>query len=311
MKKKVIVIVGPTAVGKTALSIELAKKFKGEIISGDSMQVYTGMDIGTAKISSDEMDAIPHHLIDMIEPNNPYTVADFQTDVRTLIHDIHTRGNIPIIVGGSGLYIESALYNFTFSDQKRNFGYTEKLEKIIAEKGIGPLYEQLKEVDPEQARKIHPNNHRKVIRALEIFETTGKTMSERQKDEQKELLFDVLFLGLEMERKMLYDRINERVNVMIEKGLIDEVRLLITQGFAQEQSMKAIGYKEIISYIDGNVSKEDAIELLKRNSRRFAKRQFTWFKNRLSVNWYDLSNGMDPQTFNNILDYTAGFLEDK
>lgn len=310
MKKKVIVIVGPTAVGKTALSIDLAKKLEGEIISGDSMQVYVGMDIGTAKIKPDEMESIPHHLIDIIEPNMPYTVAQFQTSVRQSINEIHKRNKVPIIVGGSGLYIEAALYNFTFSEQKRDLTYTKQLEETIALYGIDPLYDRLKEIDPEHAAGIHPNNHRKVIRALEVYEATGQTMTERQNEEKLEPLFNILFIGLEMDRTILYDRINYRVDLMIEHGLINEVQSLMNKGFATEQSMKAIGYKEIISFLEGDISKDEAIHLLKRNSRRFAKRQFTWFKNRLPVEWYDIQQGTYAHVYHDIFERSAGFLKD-
>lgn len=307
--KKVIVIVGPTAVGKTALSIDVAHMFNGEIISGDSMQVHVGMDIGTAKIHPSEMKSIPHHLIDCIQPDEPYTVAQFQTDVRQCIEDIHEREHVPIIVGGSGLYIESALYNFTFSEQKRDDMFTKRMEKIIEEKGIQPLFTRLKEVDPEQAAQIHPNNHRKVIRALEVYETTGKTMSETQQANKPVPLYDILFIGLEMNRPELYERINHRVDVMIDTGLIEEVERLLRQGYRTEKSMKAIGYKEIIEYLDGHITKEEAILKLQRNSRRFAKRQYTWFKNRLPVHWYNVTNGL-IEVSNHINEDIAGFLKD-
>ncbi|HLR14188.1 MAG TPA: tRNA (adenosine(37)-N6)-dimethylallyltransferase MiaA [Bacillota bacterium] len=308
--KKVIVIVGPTAIGKTALSLDIAQMFNGEIISGDSMQVHVGMDIGTAKILPNEMKSIPHHLIDCIQPDEPYTVAQFQTDVRQCIEDIHERAHVPIIVGGSGLYIEAALYNYTFSEQKRDDTFTKNMEKVIKEKGIEPLFDRLKNVDPEHAAQIHPNNHRKVIRALEVYETTGKTMTESQEEDRQEPLYDILFIGLEMERPQLYERINHRVNFMIDKGLIDEVEGLLRQGFRAQKSMKAIGYKEIIEYLDGHVTKEEAIATLQRNSRRFAKRQYTWFKNRLPVHWYNVTNGLSSEVSEDINEDIAGFLKD-
>lgn len=310
MKKKVIVIVGPTAVGKTALGVQLAKHVHGEVISGDSMQIYQEMDIGTAKIRSDEMESIPHHMINIKKPDEPYTVAEFQTDVRHHILDIHNREHIPILVGGSGLYIEAALYDFSFSEQKRDPVYTKKLEQIIENDGIDQVYGQLQKVDPKQAAAIHPNNHRKVIRALEIYETTGKTMSERQKGEKKEQLFDILYIGLAMDRTLLYDRINRRVDQMIDQGLIEEVRQLMRKGYRETKAMKAIGYKEIVSFIEGATTKEEAIRLLKRNSRRFAKRQYTWFNNRLPVEWYEVADGLNPTVFHNILENVAGFMKD-
>ncbi len=310
MRKKVIVVVGPTAVGKTALGIQLAKHVDGEVISGDSMQIYRGMNIGTAKVRPNEMESIPHHLIDIKEPDEAYTVSMFQTDVRRYVSDIHQRGNVPILVGGSGLYIEAALYDFSFSDQKRDPAYTKRLEQLIEQHGICPVYAELEKVDPEQAATIHPNNHRKVIRALEIFETTGKTMSERQKNEKKKQLFDILYIGLAMDRTLLYDRINRRVDQMIDEGLIDEVRSLMNLGYRETKAMKAIGYKEMIPFIKGTTTKEEAIRLLKRNSRRFAKRQYTWFNNRLPVQWYNVNEGLNPTIFHNILENVAGFMKD-
>lgn len=309
MKKKVIVIVGPTAVGKTELSMHIAKNIQGEIISGDSMQIYRGMDIGTAKIKSDEMQAIPHHMIDIKNPDEAYSVAQFQTDVRRHITEIHERGNIPILVGGSGLYIESTLYDFSFSDQERDHAYTERLEKMIEQDGIAPLYAQLEKVDPEQAAKIHPNNHRKVIRALEVYKTSGTTMSEQQKKDEKEPLFDSLYIGLEMNRQLLYERINSRVDQMVEAGLINEVKTLMDKGYHNEKSMQAIGYKEIIPFLGGEITEDEAVTLLKRNSRRFAKRQFTWFKNRLPVKWYPKDEDENPDMLNYMNEHIAGFLK--
>lgn len=309
MKNTVISIVGPTAVGKTSLSIELAKRFNGEIISGDSMQVYKGMDIGTAKITEEEMENIPHHMIDIRNPDEGFSVADFKTHVQHNIEAISNRNKLPILVGGSGLYIQAALFDYNFSNQKRDMERTRQLEDQVDREGVGPLYEYLKRIDPDQAEKIHPNNVRRVIRAIEIYETTGKTMTELRKEQKQESPYRVLFIGLEMPRELLYERINLRVDKMMEDGLLDEVRTLLENGYEHCQSMKAIGYKEFIPYFKNNMNVDDCIEILKRNSRRYAKRQYTWFKNQLDIRWYDMSNG--KKNFPIILSDVAGFLEKK
>lgn len=311
MKKTVIAIVGPTAVGKTNLSIEIAKRFNGEVISGDSMQVYKRMDIGTAKVTPKEMCGIPHYMIDLKEPDEPFSVADFQKYVQTYIEEIAANNKLPIIVGGSGLYIQATLYNYSFSEQKKDQAIVATLEKEIAKDGITPLYNRLKEIDPEQAAKIHPNNHRRVIRALEINEITGKPMSEFQVEQYKESPYNVIFIGLEMDRALLYDRINERIDLMIKQGLEAEVKTLYERGFTDCQSMKAIGYKEFIPYFKGEQTFDRTIELLKRNSRRYAKRQYTWFKNKLNIKWYSINSKTINKDFQIILDDLAGVLEKK
>lgn len=311
LKKTVVVIVGATAVGKTKLSIEIAKKFNGEIISGDSMQVYKGMDIGTAKITKEETQEVPHYMIDIKDPDKEFSVADFQTYVQKYIDDISNNQKLPIIVGGSGLYIQGALYNYKFSEQKRDQEITNKLEKEIEDNGIDFLYNRLKEVDPDQAKKIHPNNHRRVIRALEIYEMTGKTMSAYHQTQNKDPLYNVIYIGLEMERKLLYNRINERIDIMIENGLEAEVYHLYKQGLKDCQSMKAIGYKEFIPYFEKEQSLERTIELLKRNSRRYAKRQNTWFRNKMDINWYTINPKQPETSFQIILEDLAGILQSK
>ncbi|MFU0791032.1 tRNA (adenosine(37)-N6)-dimethylallyltransferase MiaA [Virgibacillus proomii] len=307
MKNKVIAIVGPTAVGKTKLSIEVAKRYSGEIISGDSMQVYRGMDIGTAKIAKEEMQGIPHYMIDIKDPDEPFSVADFQQYVTHYIDIITKKNKPPILVGGSGLYVQAALYSYHFPTYKRDEKVVEKLENEIAAFGIEPLYKRLQEIDPKQAAKIHPNNHRRVVRALEIYETTGKRMSDFQQ-QVKESPYDVKLIGLEMQRDELYRRINHRVDMMMERGLINEVEKLYQKGYTHEQSMQAIGYKEFIPYLKGEKTLEEAVETLKQNSRRYAKRQYTWFRNKMDVVWYDVSNGAINEKFRKILDDLAGFL---
>ncbi|WP_188455626.1 tRNA (adenosine(37)-N6)-dimethylallyltransferase MiaA [Virgibacillus oceani] len=311
MKKTVIVIVGPTAVGKTRLSIEIAKAFNGEIISGDSMQVYKGMDIGTAKITIEEMQGIPHYMLDIKEPDEEFSVADFQHYVQKYIDVITENKHLPIIAGGSGLYIQAALYNYHFSGQKRDILLSKQLEEQIAIEGPVPLYNYLNEIDPVQAGKIHPNNHRRLIRAIEIYETTGMTMSEYQESQTKDSPYNPIFIGLEMDRKLLYDRINERIDRMMENGLLDEVKTLYNRGFADSQSISAIGYKEFIPYFNGEQGLDMSIEQLKQNSRRYAKRQYTWFKNKMNVNWYSLTPSTINEKIQNILEDLAGMLEEK
>lgn len=309
MKKKVVFILGPTAVGKTALGIAAAKKFQGEIISGDSTQVYIGMDIGTAKVTPEETEGIPHHMIDIIRADKPFSVADFQEHVKYHIEAVHERGNLPIIVGGSGLYIQSVLFDYHFSDQRRDEELTNKLFQQIEAEGPDKLYERLKQIDPEQAEKVHPNNHRRLIRAIEVYELTGLTMSEYQKEQKAESPYDPFIIGLDMERATLYDRINRRVDQMIEEGLIDEVQSLIANGYKDCQSMQAIGYKEIVSCLENRLSQTDAIAAVKQNSRKYAKRQLTWFRNKLDVNWYQLNEKEASQQMKLILNDLAGFLE--
>ena len=306
LNNTVIVIVGPTAVGKTKLSIEVAKKLDGEIISGDAMQVYKGLDIGTAKVTRDEMQGIPHHMLDIKAPDEPFSVADFQKTVQAHIQEIQSRNKYPIIVGGSGLYIQATLYDYNFAKQMRDPKYTAKLEDDIERHGIMPLYEKLQAIDPRHAKTIHPNNHRRIIRALEVFELTDKTVTEHQNEQPTESPYDIHLIGLEMERDMLYDRINKRVDMMLDEGLIDEVRKLYDQGFDKCQSMKAIGYKEFVPYFTGDMTLDEAIKLLKRHSRRYAKRQYTWFKNKMDVNWYPVTPGAEDKIFKIILNDLAG-----
>lgn len=308
MKKPVIAIVGPTAVGKTRLSVEVAEKFHGEIISGDSMQVYQGLDIGTAKITEVEKHGIPHYMIDTKRPSDSFSVADYQAYVQQYINEISSQQKLPIIAGGSGLYIQAALYDYNFSDQRRDDEVTRRLEEELDNHGVTTLHNRLKKIDPNQAAKIHPNNHRRVIRALEIYQTTGLTMTAYQKQQKRDSPYNPLFIGLEMDRKLLYQRINARVDYMLKQGLLDEVEMLYNQGFENCQSMRGIGYKEFIPYFKGEQSLIQATETLKQNSRRFAKRQYTWFKNKLDVHWYTITPETIDETFRKILDDLAGML---
>ncbi|WP_078382770.1 tRNA (adenosine(37)-N6)-dimethylallyltransferase MiaA [Sutcliffiella halmapala] len=308
-KQKVIVIIGPTAVGKTKLSVELAKRVNGEIISGDSMQIYKEMDIGTAKVTHEEMQGVPHYLIDIKEPTEPYSVAEFQQDVRKLIQNITQKGCVPIIAGGTGLYIQSVLYDYQFSDTGKDEEIRLRIEKQVLEQGIEEVYEELRRIDPISAENIHPNNVRRVIRALEVFYSTGKTMTEYQQSQNQELLYDVAYVGLTMDRETLYDRINLRVDLMVKEGLLEEVEKLYRKGIRECQSIQAIGYKEIYAYFDGKVTKEQAVDALKQNSRRYAKRQLTWFRNKMDVTWFDMTDADFEEKLDEIFSFVAGKLK--
>lgn len=282
--KKVIVIVGPTGVGKTKMGVALAKHFNGEVISGDSMQIYKDMNIGTAKVTAMEMENIVHHLIDIKEPNESYSVKDFQNTVRPLIDSIHERNLVPIIVGGTGLYIKAALYDYEFEETTSNHKmYKERFASYDNQQ----LHLYLQEIDQKAAEELHPNNRQRVLRAIEIYETTGTKKSDIIASQQHTCLYDAKFVGLTLDRDMLYNRINKRVDEMIKEGLEKEVEELIKKGYTSDmQSMKAIGYKEWFAYFNKSQSKEETLELIKKNSRNYAKRQYTWFKNQMPVTWF-------------------------
>jgi tRNA dimethylallyltransferase len=312
LKQKLLVIIGPTAVGKTKLSIELAKRYNGEIISGDSMQIYRGMDIGTAKIKIEEMEGIPHHLIDIKETDESFSAAEFQQLVRAKISEITSKGKLPIIVGGTGLYIQAVIYDYQFSEAPADEEFRLQLEKRAKEIGNEALHTELTKIDPESARQLHPNNVRRVIRALEIYHCTGKIMSESQMNQQPDLLYETALIGLTMDREKLYERINTRVEMMISEGLLEEVSGLHKHGVRDCQSIQAIGYKEIYDYLDGKVSFHDAIESLKQNSRRYAKRQLTWFRNKMDVEWFEMTNVSDlSKKITEISQYVEGKLQVK
>ncbi|MBQ0137780.1 MAG: tRNA (adenosine(37)-N6)-dimethylallyltransferase MiaA [Kurthia sp.] len=283
----VLAIVGPTAVGKTALSIELAKRLNGEIINGDSMQVYKEMNIGTAKIRPDEMNGVVHHLIDIKEVTDDFSVAEYQKVVRQQIEEIQERGKLPIIVGGTGLYIQSVLYDFRFTEEKVDEAVRQKYYDELMKLGPEAMHEKLMAVDPETAKTIHPNNTRRVVRALEMAEHSDLKKSDADAHQGDKALYNHFIIGLNMERERLYERINLRVDIMLEQGLLEEVRGLYERGIRDCQSIKAIGYKELYDYFDDRVSFEQAIENLKQNSRRYAKRQLTYFRNKLDIQWFD------------------------
>lgn len=284
---KVIVVIGPTSVGKTKMGVELAKILNGEVISGDSMQIYRGMDIGTAKVTVQEMEGIIHHCIDILEPTDEYSVKDFQETVRSQIEDITSRGKVPIIVGGTGLYIKAALYDYEFSETKDNH---ERFREKYKDYDNEQLYQHLISIDELSAKELHPHNRQRVLRAIEIYEQTGQKKSEILSKQQHICLYDTYFIGLTLERSLLYDRINQRVERMKQMGLQQEVTKLYLQGLKRShQSMKAIGYKEWFDYFEGLIDKEDVYENIKKHSRQYAKRQYTWFKNQFDVHWYEVN----------------------
>ena len=278
---KVIAIVGPTAVGKTALAIKLAKKYNGEIISCDSMQIYKGMDIGTAKPTKEELQTVPHHLIDILEPDVNFSCAEYQTLAKGIIDDIIKRGKTPIFCGGTGLYLDSVLKIPGFADTVKDENYRKELEEFAAQNGADALHNLLKECDPESAEAIHKNNQKRVIRALEIFKCTGQKKSELDKKskEIKPPYDSSVFFLTAKNRDLLYSRIEKRVDIMIDEGLLDEARMLYENGFLKEgyTSYGAIGYKELIPYIEGKDTLESCINELKLSTRHYAKRQLTWF----------------------------------
>ena len=280
MKQKLLVIAGPTAVGKTELSIRLAKELNGEIISADSMQIYKHMDIGSAKVSEEEMDGIKHYLIDVINPDIPFSVADFKEYGETALKEILNKAKLPMIVGGTGLYINSLTCNMTFTEAEKDDEYREYLEKLAIEKGNEYIHEMLKKCDIISYNEIHANNRKRVIRALEVFKLTGKPFSSfNAGDDFYNSNYDIYYYVLTMNREKLYERINKRVDIMMERGLLDECIKLKNMGYTSHmQSMQGIGYKEILYYLENKISLEEAVNMIKQGSRNYAKRQLTWFR---------------------------------
>lgn len=289
MKKPMIILTGPTAAGKTSLSIGLAKAIGGAVISADSMQVYKKMDIGTAKIMPEEMCGVDHYLVDELDPREDFHVARFQEMAKKALEKIYAKGQIPIIVGGTGFYIQALLYDIAFEDTEKDDSYRKELEEIAKTKGNHFLHEMLKEVDPEGAAAIHENNVKRVIRALEYYKETGEKISvHNEREKQKESAYNSAYFVLTHERPVLYDRINRRVDIMVEQGLVEEVKKLREEGYDRSYvSMQGLGYKEILSYLDGEISLDEAIYLIKRDTRRFAKRQITWFGREKDVIWVE------------------------
>lgn len=309
MKKKILVIGGPTAVGKTELSIELAKRLNGEIISADSMQIYKYMDIGSAKISKEEMNGVVHHLIDVVDPSINFSVADYKEQGEKAIKEIISRGKLPIIVGGTGLYINSLTCNMTFTEAEKDEDYRRELERLVEEHGNNYIHEMLKDIDPISYEEIHANNRKRVIRALEVYKLTGKPFSSYNAGEDfYRSEYDVHYYVLTMDREKLYERINLRVDIMMEKGLLEECIKLKEMGYTSSmQSMQGIGYKEILYYLEGNVKLQEAINMIKQGSRNYAKRQLTWFRRDPRVTFLD----KDKLSYVEILEKVIGDIGNK
>lgn len=288
MKKPLIILTGPTAVGKTKLSIKLARAVNGEIISADSMQIYRYMDIGSAKIRPEEMEEIPHHLVDCLDPDEEFNVVRFQKMAKEAMEDIYARNRIPILVGGTGFYIQAVTGDIDFTECGEDNSYRKELEKKAKEQGAKVLHRMLSEVDPESALAIHANNTKRVIRALEYYQQTGEPISlHNQQQRQKESPYNLAYFVLNDERSRLYKRIDARIDEMLREGLVDEVKHLQQMGYHKGMvSMQGLGYKEILSYLDGTWSLEEAVYILKRDTRHFAKRQITWFKRERNVEWF-------------------------
>ncbi|QGG46822.1 tRNA (adenosine(37)-N6)-dimethylallyltransferase MiaA [Heliorestis convoluta] len=287
-----VAIVGPTAVGKSSLAIELAKRLDGEIISGDSMQVYRGMDIGTAKVSQEERQGIPHHLIDIIDPDQPYSVADFQKKVTELIPRIVASRRIPILVGGTGLYVRSIIAHYDFAEEAKDEQLRARLEREAIEVGLEAFHERLREIDEVAASRIHVNDRKRIIRALEVYYLTGKRQSDfHYAATVHQPKYQLSYIGLTMDRASLYHRIDLRAQNMIESGLVDEVQGLLEKGYSSDlPSMQGLGYRQIISYLNGDYDLSQALYLLQRDTRRYAKRQLTWFRRESSLQWFAVDN---------------------
>lgn len=287
---KIIVITGPTSVGKTALSIAIAKKYDGEIINADSMQFYKGLNIGTAKIKEEEKEGIPHHLFDINEIDDEYSIYHYQKDARIIIEDIQKRHKTPILVGGTGLYLKAALYDYQLSKETQN----SKFEEYTNEE----LYKLLTKID--QNAKVDPNNRRRLIRALSYYQENNKSISQNKTDK---LLYDTIFIGLTCDRNILYDRINQRVDIMVKEGLIDEVRKFYDQKIYTKPLINGIGYKELYQYFDGKITLDEAIDLIKKNSRHYAKRQYTFFNHQMNIKWFNVSFTNFNDTIEEVIKY--------
>ena len=311
-RKPLIILAGPTAVGKTSLSIRLAKETGGEIISADSMQVYHHMDIGSAKITKEEMDGVPHYLVDVLEPEEEFNVVRFQQMAKEAAEKIWEKGKIPLVVGGTGFYIQALLYDIDFTENDGDESYRRQLEqKASDEEGASELYEMLKTVDPKAAQEIHPRNIKRIIRALEFYHQTGRKISEHNETQrQKESPYNYAYFVLTDERSRLYERIDQRVDLMMEQGLLDEVRYLKERGVRKDSTaMQGLGYKELYAYLEGEYPLDEAVRIIKRDTRHFAKRQLTWFKRERDVIWADKSEiGHDE---GELADYMLGYLREK
>ena len=311
MKKiPLIILTGPTAVGKTDLSIKLSKSLNAEIISADSMQIYKYMDIGSAKVTKEEMDGVVHYMIDEVTPDVPFSVSEFQMRSEKYIEEINKKGKNVLITGGTGLYLNSLIYNMDFAKSNANNEIREKLEQELAENGIDYMHEKLRGLDEEAANRIHKNNTKRVIRAIEVC-MSGQKMNDFSKDLRYNEKYKPIIIVLNRDREVLYQRINKRVDIMLENGLLDEVKELLKMGYTKDMiSMQWIGYKEMIKYLDGEYTYDEAIEIIKRDSRRYAKRQLTWFKRYQDAKWFDLDKYQDIEILKeDIINHIEKLLE--
>lgn len=308
MKKPLIIIAGPTAVGKTEISIEIAKRLNGEIVSADSMQIYKYLNIGSAKPTKEEMDGVKHYLIDEIDPRTEFSVSEYKELAKKYIDKILSKGKLPIVVGGTGLYINSLIYKMDFSNTIADPKLRKELEDIYKKFGEEYLHNKLKEVDSEAAKRIHPNNVKRVIRALEVYYNTGEKLKDFSKDLKETDEYNYMLIGINRDRKKLYERINKRVDIMFEMGLVEEVANLTDMGLTEgDISMKGIGYKEVIGYLNGEYDLKTAKELIKRNTRRYAKRQLTWFRRYDNIVWFSIEEDNDKnKIINDIIDFIEG-----
>ncbi len=310
-KRPLVILTGPTAVGKTALSITLAKAIGGEIISADSMQVYRRMDIGSAKITQEEMDGVPHHLIDVLEPEQEFNVVVFQKLAKQAAEEIYSRGHIPIVAGGTGFYIQALVYDIDFTENDEDTALRHSLEEQARRDGPEALFERLRAVDPESCESIHAHNIKRVIRAIEFYEKTGKKISDHNREQRQNTSpYNVAYFVLSDNRERIYERINARTDQMMAQGLEEEVRALWESGCRRDMvSMQGLGYKEMLAYLEGEISLDEAVYLIKRDTRHFAKRQLTWFRREKEVIWID-KTAFD-QNSQNIINYMKDFLHEK
>ena len=294
MKPIVYVIGGPTASGKSKLAVELAKKVNGEIISADSMQIYKEMNIGTAKVNKEEMQGVQHYLVDFVSPDERYSVSNFKKDAEKAIEEMLEKGKTPIVVGGTGLYIDSLIYGIEFQNEEVDLEYREKLNKIADEKGLESLYKKAQEIDPEAMKKISINDRKRIIRVLEIYHKTGKTKTEQELQSRKnEVKYEYKVFAITMDREKLYERIEKRVDSMIEQGLIEEVKQILEKYHTFPTAMQGLGYKEVVEYLEGFCTKEEMIEKIKKETRHYAKRQLTWFRKNKETIWLDGEKSTD------------------
>ena len=293
MKEKVIVIVGPTASGKTGLSIELAKRIGGEIISADSMKIYKDMNIGTAKVTEEEKEGINHYLIDIISPEERYTVSNFKKDAEKAIEEILAKGKVPIIAGGTGLYVNSLIYGIEYQEMEFDEEYRSSLMKIAeTDNGLKSLYDEACKIDPEAMKKIFPSDKKRIVRVLEIYKATGKTKTEQEiLSRAAGVKYDYKVFGISRDREELYERINKRVDIMIEQGLVDEVKYIYNKYKKFPTAMQGLGYKEVIWYLENQITYDEMIDLIKKETRRYAKRQLTWFRKTENIIWLDANEG--------------------